>query len=77
MSVRDDGHGMEEETMRRQPPPGHFGLPGMRERAAIVGGRLEVRSAIGSGTEIELRIPGAIAYGAAAHAAWWQRLVGM
>jgi signal transduction histidine kinase len=49
----------------------------MRERSAIVGGRLEVRSAIGSGTEIELRIPGAIAYGAAAHAAWWQRLVGM
>ena len=33
--------------MRRQQPPGHFGLPGMRERAAIVRGQLEVRSAIG------------------------------
>ena len=48
------------ETMRRHQPPGHFGLPGMRERAAIVHGRLEVRSAVGSGTVIELPIPGAI-----------------
>ena len=73
LSVRDDGQGMDEETMRRQQPAGHFGLPGMRERAAIVRGRLEVRSAIGSGTEIELRIPGAIAYGASARP-WWSRL---
>ena len=33
----------------------------MRERAAIVRGRLEVRSSLGSGTEIELRVPGATA----------------
>ena len=36
VTIRDDGKGMDEETMRRQQPPGHFGLPGMRERAAIV-----------------------------------------
>ena len=72
LTIRDDGKGMDEETMRRQQPPGHFGLPGMRERAAIVRGRLEVRSAIGFGTEIELRIPGAIAYGASAP--WWLRV---
>jgi signal transduction histidine kinase/ligand-binding sensor domain-containing protein len=70
LTIRDDGTGMDEETMRRQPPPGHFGLPGMRERAAIVRGRLEVRSAVGSGTEIELRIPSAIAYRARAGRRW-------
>ena len=70
LSIRDDGKGMDEETMGRQQPPGHFGLPGMRERAAIVRGRLEVRSAIGSGTEIELRIPGAIAYRASTRPSW-------
>jgi len=75
--IRDDGKGIDAETMARQQVEGHFGLPGMRERAAVVRGRLEVRSEGGAGTEIELRIPGAIAYGAAAHAAWWQRLVGM
>ncbi len=75
--VRDDGKGMNEQTMQRQPPARHFGLPGMRERATVVGGRLDVHSEIGAGTQIELRIPAAIAYGAAARAAWWQRLVGM
>jgi signal transduction histidine kinase len=63
LTVRDDGKGMNEQTMQRQQPAGHFGLPGMRERAAIVNGRLEVRSAPGAGTEIELRVPAAIAYG--------------
>jgi hypothetical protein len=47
----------------------------MRERAAIVKGQLEVRSAIGAGTEIELRVPAAIAYGKAARASWWSRFV--
>jgi hypothetical protein len=69
LTIRDDGKGMDEETIRRQQPTGHFGLPGMRERAAIVRGRLEVRSAMGFGTEIELRIPAAIAYGPSAP--WW------
>ena len=47
--------------MQRQ-PSGHFGLPGMRERAEIVGGRLEVWSKLNSGTQVELSIPGTIAY---------------
>jgi nitrate/nitrite-specific signal transduction histidine kinase len=63
--------------MQRQHAAGHLGLPVMRERAAVIRGRLDVRSEIGAVTQIELRIPAAIAYGAAAHAAWWQRLVGM
>jgi signal transduction histidine kinase len=72
LRVRDDGKGIEEETIRRQ-PAGHFGLPGMRERAEIVGGRLEVWSRLGSGTQIELSIPGAIAY-ASNRRFWWSGL---
>jgi ligand-binding sensor domain-containing protein len=48
-------------TLQRQ-PAGHFGLHGIRERAEVVGGRLEVWSRIGQGTEIDLSIPGKIAY---------------
>jgi ligand-binding sensor domain-containing protein/signal transduction histidine kinase len=62
LTVRDDGQGIDEATLRGQQREGHFGLPGMRERAAIVQGRLEVRTQPGAGTEIELRVPGATAY---------------
>ena len=66
LRVRDDGKGIDEDTMQRQ-PSGHFGLPGMRERAEIVGGRLEVWSKLNSGTQVELSIPGNIAYDGASH----------
>jgi Signal transduction histidine kinase len=56
--IRDDGKGIDAETMARQQAASHFGLPGMRERAAIVNGQLDVRSERGAGTEIELRVPG-------------------
>jgi signal transduction histidine kinase/ligand-binding sensor domain-containing protein len=68
--IHDDGKGIPSDTLARQRLAGHFGLPGMRERAAIVKGRLEVRSAIGFGTEIELRVPSAIAYSASARPSW-------
>jgi signal transduction histidine kinase/ligand-binding sensor domain-containing protein len=61
LRVRDDGKGIDEDTMRRQ-PSGHFGLSGMRERAESVGGRLEVWTRLDSGTQVELSIPGTIAY---------------
>ena len=61
LRVRDDGKGVDEEILRRQ-PAGHFGLHGMRERAEIVGGRLELWSQPDSGTQVELSIPGSIAY---------------
>jgi len=59
--VRDDGCGMDPSLLGGD-RPGHFGLPGMRERAAIAGGRLELWSHVGSGTEVELTIPAATAY---------------
>ena len=41
---------------------GHWGLPGMRERAKAIGGQLEVWSEQGAGTEVELTIPASVAY---------------
>jgi signal transduction histidine kinase len=66
LTIRDDGKGFDEDTMQRQ-PSGHFGLKGMRERAEIMGGRLEFLSKLNSGTQVELSIPGTIAYDGASH----------
>ena len=61
--VRDDGIGIPPEVASQGARPGHWGLPGMRERAKNFGGKLEVWSEHGTGTEIELTIPAAVAYG--------------
>jgi signal transduction histidine kinase/ligand-binding sensor domain-containing protein len=41
---------------------GHFGLQGMRERAARIGGKLTIVSSTNSGTEIKLFVPGGIIF---------------
>ena len=61
LRVRDDGKGIEPQTLD-DPREGHFGLPGMRERAGLIGARLDVWSKPGLGTEVELAIPGAAVY---------------
>jgi signal transduction histidine kinase len=60
--IRDDGKGMDP-ALVKQGRPGHYGLAGMRERAGRIGGKLDVCSRPGGGTEIELSIPGVIAFG--------------
>jgi signal transduction histidine kinase len=59
--VRDDGCGIDPQILRAG-RDGHWGLAGMRERAERIGARLRVRSAASSGTEVELSIPGQIAF---------------
>lgn len=72
LTIIDDGKGIETATIEGRQPVSHFGLPGMRERAVIIGGQLEVRSVVGRGTEVELRVPGDTAYAAAArNGHWW------
>ncbi|WP_280151844.1 sensor histidine kinase [Piscinibacter sp. XHJ-5] len=66
LTIVDDGKGIDATTIEGQQPDSHFGLPGMRERAAVIGGQLDVRSAVGRGTEVELRVPGRGAYDAGA-----------
>jgi signal transduction histidine kinase len=41
---------------------GHFGLQGMRERTARIGGKLMLVSSSNSGTEIKLIVPGIIVF---------------
>jgi len=54
LEVRDDGQGF---AADQAPAPGHFGLTGMRERAAAIGGALEVTSEPGGGTAVRLLVP--------------------
>lgn len=61
MVVRDDGLGIDPEVLQFG-RDGHWGLPGMRERAERIGARLRVLSRAGSGTEVELKVPGDIAF---------------
>jgi two-component system sensor histidine kinase UhpB len=50
VTVTDDGSGFDPNRLR----DGGSGLAGMRERAMLAGGRLEVRTTPGAGTTIEL-----------------------
>jgi signal transduction histidine kinase len=46
-------------------------LSGMRERAALVGGRITVRSARDAGTQVDFSAPGARAYSKASPVRSW------
>jgi len=59
--VRDNGCGIDADLLRTG-REGHWGLAGMRERADKVGAKLEVLSAANAGTEIQLSVPGAVAF---------------
>lgn len=65
LRVRDDGKGIDPAVLSRQDSEGHYGLPGMRERAKLIGGKLGVWSEIGEGTEVELTVPAGKAYSTA------------
>lgn len=56
LEVRDNGRGGAVDQARNA-MPGHFGLTGMKERAANIGGTLEVTSAPGEGTVVRLCAP--------------------
>ncbi len=62
LRIRDDGKGIDSKLLDAG-RDGHWGLTGMRERAQEIGARLEMWSEAGAGTEVELRIPGQVAYG--------------
>jgi PAS domain S-box-containing protein len=55
IEVTDDGRGFDPARVDKR--PGHLGLAGMRERAAIAGGDLDVGPAAGGGTRVRLWVP--------------------
>jgi signal transduction histidine kinase len=52
VTVADDGRGFDPDSVESG-----LGLRGMRERAELVNGKLDIRSTLGAGTTIELTIP--------------------
>jgi len=59
--VKDNGIGIDA-TIAAEGKHGHFGLQGMRERAARIGAKLSLSSSASTGTEIALVVPGDIAF---------------
>lgn len=68
IAVRDNGCGIDPQELQWG-RDGHWGLQGMRERAERIGARLRLSSKVALGTEIELRVPGRVAFQQTAAAA--------
>jgi signal transduction histidine kinase len=71
LRVRDDGSGIREAAR-----PGHWGLAGMRERAAAIGAQLDIGPGAGGGTVVALTVPAGQAYERPARRPWWRRVTG-
>jgi signal transduction histidine kinase/ligand-binding sensor domain-containing protein len=63
LRIRDNGKGIDPKVLEQGARSGHWGLPGVRERAKRIGARLKLWSEPGAGTEVELTVPARIAYG--------------
>ena len=61
MRVRDNGTGIDPQVLHNG-REGHWGLAGMRERAAKIGALLNISSSAATGTEIRLSVPSSIAF---------------
>jgi len=81
LRVADDGHGFDARQPVPATPTGHWGLMGMRERAARIRGQLKVSSSAVTGSIVELHIPARMAY-AEGPGGWrqfrqaWNRVLG-
>jgi signal transduction histidine kinase len=53
VSIADDGTGFDSDA----PPPGRYGLRGMREQAELISARLDVSTGPGRGTRVTIEMP--------------------
>jgi len=60
LHIDDDGRGLAPEDLRKK---GSFGLVGIRERAYILAGSVEIRGDTGEGTAIHVRLPIPVEHG--------------
>lgn len=61
LRVRDEGSGIDEAVLSTG-VPGHYGLAGMRERAARISAAMTIESAPGRGTTVHVSVPAQRAY---------------
>ncbi len=54
LTVRDNGAGFDPACL---PPGRHFGLEGMEDRVAMIGGRFALQSVVGGGTALTAEVP--------------------
>ena len=59
---RDDGIGIDPKVLNEGARAGHWGLPGVRERAKLAGAQLDFWSEVGAGTEVQVTVPASVAY---------------
>jgi signal transduction histidine kinase len=57
MRIEDDGKGFAPHQVPLEQGQRHLGLISIDERASIVGGKLDVYSALGKGTALHVMIP--------------------
>jgi len=62
LRIRDNGKGIDRNVLEQGARQGHWGLPGVRERAKRIGAQLKLWSELGAGTEAELTAPARLAY---------------
>lgn len=62
LEVRDQGKGLDDAVRQTGRRERHWGLTGMRERAAKISARLEIHSTAGVGTRVVVTLPGRLAY---------------
>ena len=59
---RDDGIGIDAKVLDEGARPGHWGLPGVRERAKAAGARVDFWSEVAASTEVQVVVPASVAY---------------
>ena len=58
VSIADNGRGLEPDfDLARIPAEGHYGLLGISERVALLGGRLKLQNQVGGGLLLQVEIP--------------------
>jgi signal transduction histidine kinase/ligand-binding sensor domain-containing protein len=57
LTIQDNGHGMSAKSSIPEPGKGGFGMAGMRERATLLRGELEIKSSPDSGTLLTIDLP--------------------
>jgi signal transduction histidine kinase len=75
LQVSDDGCGIDEAILRAGDRPGHWGLVGMRERAARIGAKFDLQRREGGGTQLSLQLPARTSF-AEGRRRLWRRLRG-